>query len=263
MSEQLLITGQKPRSWTPQEAPVIYQHLEVPNWAPWLAASMDSLAERSQVFQEGQIVLMGLGNLPLASLSTNRIFWDGNRGTLPTWDDVAGDPTTYEKTYIPNGNTLVLMSMNVTPTQQGKGLTKIMLEHMGKVAQKIGIQYVIGSFRPSEFGKFKAIPGNAESDFGDYCNLTREEDGLPKDAWIRSLTRNGMKPLAVDRNAMTVPVSLDEFIQIMNSGYNQGMWQEVAPDIWECGEVGRWIIDRNLEKAIYKESNLWGIIQKT
>lgn len=116
----------------------------------------------------------------------------------------------------------------------------------------------MGSFRPSQFGKYKAQPGKWNTSFEEYCEM-RRSDNLPIDNWLRSLVRNGMQPLAVDKNAMTVEMPINEFQELINN-YNVGMWKEVATDIWECGEVGRWIIIKNEDKAIYKESNLWGHI---
>jgi hypothetical protein len=85
------------------------------------------------------------------------------------------------------------------------------------------------------------------------------EDGFPVDSWLRNLVRNGMVPLTVDQNAMTVTASLDQFNQYKTS-YNPDKWKEVGPGLWECGEVGRWTIDNISNAATYKESNLWGLL---
>lgn len=118
MEKHIQIENIATGNWTPQDAEKIYNILEKPNWAPWLEASKESIEGRSIVFPQGQLVIKSIDGTPIASLSTNQIYWDGKVEALPTWDDVAGDPTTYEKTYHPNGNALVMMSMNVHPEHQ-------------------------------------------------------------------------------------------------------------------------------------------------
>ena len=66
--------------WNPKNIGLIHQHLELPNWAPWLAASLESMTGRSDVFPEGQLVVWdNVNSLPAASLSLNRISWNKER----------------------------------------------------------------------------------------------------------------------------------------------------------------------------------------
>lgn len=247
-------------SWQSKDVSAIYTQLEHPNWAPWLEAAPDSLAGRVISFPDGQLVAKSLDGKPLASLSMNKIFWNGNKNNLPTWDEVAGDPTTYDKTHIPTGNTLTMMSMNVHPEHTGEGYAKKLIEQAKVLAVKLQVDYLIGSFRPNEFGKYKLEHLSEDMDFATYCNLKRA-DGLPVDAWLRNLTRNGMEPLAVDPSAMTVSVSMDEFEKYMQE-HKPTVWKQTSSDIWECEEVGYWKLDYNNGVAVYKESNLWGLIWK-
>lgn len=253
-SESIGISGAfTSATWADKSTAQIYTHLEVPTWAPWLAATAESLAGRAHVFAPGQLVLWDeQSNMPAASLSTNRISWNGDIAILPSWDDVAGDPTTYEHTYDPHGNTLTLMSMNVRPDLNGKGLARKLIEQVQCLAQDLQVQHLIGSFRPNEYGKYKLNTANPVG-FAEYCALTRP-DGLPVDGWIRNLTRNGMKPLKVDSQAMIVSIPISEFNQI-----KQPHWKLVN-DQWECGEVGSWTVNENTGLATYIESNLWGYI---
>ena len=57
----------------------------------------DSIKGRSIIFPQGQLMLKSKEGLPIASLSTNRVEWNGDMVTLQSWDDYAGDPTTFEK----------------------------------------------------------------------------------------------------------------------------------------------------------------------
>ena len=247
-----IITG----NWEIEDVPGIYAELEVPNWAPWLAASQESLMGRVQVFPEGQLIVKSIDDLPLASLSMNKISWDGDPNSLPCWDEVAGDPTTYEKTYEPEGNTLVMMSMNVHPEYQGHGYARNLIAGAKLTAMSLGVKHLIGSFRPNEYGKHKLAYGSNSLDFGSYCQAVRE-DGWPIDSWIRNLTRNGMQSMGVDEKAMTVACSIDEFTELQRT-YKPEIWRKNTEGLWECGEVGAWEVVG--EDAIYKESNLWGYI---
>lgn len=248
--------------WNPESAIEIYQTMEQHNWAPWLAASPDSLIGRSRVFPEGQLLLRGPNNEPLASISTNRTSWNGQTINLPSWDEVAGEPTTYEATYQNNGNALILMSMNVNPKYKKNGLATTLVKEVQELTEELGVEYLIGSFRPSEFGKFKAEKGPIP--FADYISMKAEKaDGLvPLDAWIRSLTRNGMQPLKIDEHAMCVTIDLLEFEELKKT-YKPECWKESSSDIWECGEVGQWQINLITGTATYIESNLWGILPGT
>ncbi len=247
------------KKWSPETALQIHNTMEVVNWAPWLSASPESLIGRSYVFPEGQLLIQSSNGFILASVSTNRIQWSGCIEELPDWDTVAGDPTTYETTYNPKGNTLTLMSMNVHQEYRKFGLATQLIHAVQECAHQLGVIYIAGSFRPSEFGRYKAhhqvIP------FSEYVQKKRE-DGLPYDPWIRSLTRSGMIPLKVDSHAMTVTLPIDE-LQSLRETYQPELWQEGVNGVWECGEVGQWTIDETTGLATYQESNLWGIIPGT
>ena len=242
-------------SWTPGEAEQLFTALEEPNWAPWLAAGVPSIAGRATVFPEGQLV-MKEGSLYVASLSLNRIQWDGNSKTLPSWDDVAGNPTDYSMTYSPKGNTLVLLSMNVAGAWKGKHIPGKMITEAMVVAKTLGIEHLVGSFRPSGYGAAKKALGYGLS-FEQYCTLTREGSDKPVDPWLGSLWHMGMQMIAVDHKAMTVAVTPDEFAGY-KAQYKPDMWQAITSGVWECGEVGKWSVDPETHVAIYQESNIWG-----
>jgi len=266
---------QKTQSWSPDLIPVILQDLEQPNWAPWLAAGYESLIGRIQVFPEGQIVLLNETEAPIASISTNRIYWNGRPESLPSWDEVAGEPTTYENTYQPEGNAIVLMSANVAPDYQGQGFGKVLINSVVKVASSLGgIEHIIGSFRPTGYGKHQLEYGENALPFGKYCftsDPTAIKDidyqidwspwggsGPPLDPWLRNLARNGMVPITVDPLAMQVMVSSDE-LDYYKASYKPENWFQLPDGTWLCGEVGKFYPQAN-GSYLYKEENLWGQI---
>ena len=243
-------------SWKDTDIKLLHKELEIPNWAPWLAASLETMKTRASVFPAGQLVLTE-NTQPKVSLSTNRINWNGNIDHLPSWDEVAGDMPNYKTTYQPKGNTLVLMSMNVAPMEQGKGYARKMLEEAKLLAVKLGIQNLIGSFRPSEYGKHKQhMLGNHGTplSFEQYV-YSKRDDGLPVDSWLRNLTRNGVELWKVDDSAMTVTVSFDEFMGYIPQ--EQQLWY-VTDNTIVTDQVGDWRVDYGSQTVTYQEKNIWG-----
>lgn len=244
------------RPYSSDEAPKIYEMLEVPNWAPWLRATSETLARRAEVFPEGQIAVWD-GNRPVASISLNRFNYDGNPENLPTWDQLAGDPSTYEETFVPDGNAVAMMSINVHPDYQRKGLTEDIIMAVRELRESSpGLEHIMGSFRPSQFGEYSHK--NPRANFTHYTHL-RRPDRWPKDAWLRALERNGMIRLRDDEFAMMVPnVPLEELEQYKRSYYPE-RWKEVRSGIWRCGQTGVWVVQEKV--AVYMEGNVWGILE--
>lgn len=247
--------------WKPEEAEALWWALEEPNWAPWLAASPATIAGRAKVFPAGQLVMKDAMGGYIGSLSLNQIHWDGNVHHLPSWDDVAGDPTDYSTTYMPDGNTLVLLSMNVAPAWKGKQIPSKLIDEVVKLAGALGVEHLIGSFRPSGYGEAKKGLGY-NFDFEEYCMMKRNGSTKPVDPWLGSLWHKGMQMLAVDRKAMTVTVPIAE-LEGYKTGYKSKQWVEIKPGVWECGEVGTWTVDTDTGLATYQESNMWGSLPPT
>ncbi len=235
----------------------IYE-LEKECWAPWLAASQKSLSGRAEVFPSGQLCLSA-GKIVLASLSLNRVDWDGDPANLPCWDDVAGDPTDYSQTYVSDGNTLCLMSMNVSPEARGLRLPSVLIESVKDYASEAGVLNVIGSFRPSGYGStvLEASQSHLSVPTFDEYVKTVNAKGESIDPWLRSLFKNGMRELSIDHQAMSVPITKEEFGE-----FHQPNWRMIeleGQQIWCCGETGFFFAlpDGNY---IYKEKNVWGRI---
>ncbi len=244
-------------NWSGSDIPRMHEVLERPNWAPWLSTTREQMIKASRVFPEGQLLLKGTDGEPLASISTNRIKWDGDPKSLGRWQDITDDRTC-KSTYEFDGNTLIMMWINVSKDHQGSGYAKILTEEVLRLAKSSGIDNVIGAYRPNEYGKYK-LAAELPVDFEAYCKMVRKEDGLPVDAWLRNLTRNGMRPLKVDSNAFTIDVTIGQFEQY-RSEYRPELWKMVSQNVWECGETGSWTINPAASTAAYSESKLWGIV---
>jgi GNAT superfamily N-acetyltransferase len=257
----------------------IYEHLESKNWAPWLRYSPEELDAQAQVFPEGQMFIRDEAGELVVALSTNRINWDGHVESAPSWDVMAGPDATYANTYDSSGNTLVLMSMNVDPSHQGRGLAGSIFEKVRGLAQEQDIERIAADFRPIGFGAYKRESG--KFDINEYADLCRN-DGQLRDPWLRSVTRQGAEILRSHDRAMVVRATADEVDQWSQS-FNPNSWWEVTDDqqkdqlfsahqpfqdlrrvdqVLECGETGTWYVDRESNEAVYVESNIWAEVPK-
>ncbi len=248
------------------EAVMWSTELDAPNWAPWLRYSAEMFMLMMKVFPEGQIQMRdGSGRL-IAGLNTVRVNWDGTQGTLPRLGDLIRNAEAFEESYSPNGNTLFMVKMSVAQDQQGSGLPSRCIDILRETAVMLEVSHVIGAFRPNGFGRYK-LENGPDSSFLSYCYKKRS-DGLPVDAWIRNLVRNGMVPITIDRLALTKLAPIEEFRRYMTT-YKAGEWRmfvadptslEGAGERWECGETGRWDVPAHIGSAIYTEPRLMGRI---
>lgn len=261
-------------TFTTDIAATVYAELEAPNWAPWLRFGPETLAAQMATFPAGQIVLHDDAGALVAALSSNRIDWDGDPATLTTWDDVAGADASYADTYVPDGNTFVLMSMNVAAQARGARWSSRVVDEVLTYARDEGIEHVISDFRPSGFGRVKRDDGMF--DMARYA-VSKRADGLPRDPWLRALTRRGMQQLRLDPRAMAVEATTDELDGWRRTHRPEAWWQVIDPRaidhllswldpseldrvdaVWECGETGTWFCDHSAGRALYLETNVWG-----
>lgn len=249
-------TNFKIENWNPADAAEIYR-LEESGWAPWLRKSEKLIATIAEKFPDTQLVARNKNGLIVATMTANRINWDGDPSSLKGYDDIVGgsvESSNYLKTYKPDGNTICLIASTVDPRFKKYGLGIKLGETMKVKAIELGVKHLIGPFRPSRYGAYKLENGPIE--FEEYCKLTRF-DGKPGDPWLRSVTSLGMKPLRKDDHSLTVNIPLEKFEEYKKY-YHPHLWKQLRNGLWECGEAGNWSIKGNI--ASYVEPNLWGEI---
>src|SRR6266487_6319908 len=160
--------------WKTTDAHAIYL-LEQAVWSPWLRRPEQHIVTIAKQFPQTQFLLRNRDNAIIATLTANRINWDGNPASLTTWDRVArgdGRVSDYTKTYIPDGNSLCLMSMNVDPTIQRTGQASRLVEDMRCIAKELEVKHLISPFRPNGYGAYKLEHGLIP--FAKYCAMMDE-----------------------------------------------------------------------------------------
>ncbi len=251
----------KIEKWAPADVRAI-SRLEELNWAPWLRKSSDNMRNIASHFPDTQLLARNNRGDVVAVLTANRINWDGNPHSLGTWDDVVGGSekaSDYSSTYITDGNTICLTSSAVDPLAKGEGLAAKLVTEMKQVGKELGVDHLIGPFRPSGYGAYKLEHGT--TDFVEYCGMMRE-DGQPLDPWLRNAVRLGMQPLGVAEASMVVEVPMSKFEEYKET-YHPEKWKDFGNGRWECGETGSWYVDPADNRAKYIEPNVWGKIPLT
>ena len=248
-----------------------YERLEMQSWAPWLRFSRTVLAAQVRYFPEDQFFAYD-GDGLLGALSTNRIWWDGDPGTLQSWDAIAGAHKDYRDTHDADGNTLVTLSISIAPRARGGGVATRLLEAVRSSACERGLDHVIGSYRPSGYGRFKLRSADGFLAYVDQ----RRDDGLPLDPWLRTLTRTGMERRGLDERAMVVEATLAEFevFRRVSAAWartpvaRDALLHEPALPVpvdeceyWEAAEAGTWYVHRASARAVYVESGVWGTVR--
>ncbi|WP_328394008.1 glycerophosphodiester phosphodiesterase family protein [Nocardia sp. NBC_00416] len=239
---------------------VAVHRLEAECWPSFMLTPYGTMRGRMETFPEGQLCLVDPRGRLVAALSLNRIHWDCDPASLRTWDAIAGRDGTYRETFDPEGNTLCMMAMNVSPEGRGRNLTAELIEQLVEFADRHGIEHIIGCFRPNGYGAAVTAAhraGRPIPDFEDYVR-TRRSGGDLIDPWLRTLTKHyAMDPMAIAYDAMQIRLDAVEV------EYFQGPdWELVDTDrgpAWSTGDTG-FIYPQDDGSYLYREHNVWGRI---
>jgi len=184
---------------------------------------------------EFQILLLD-GDLVIAEGNTIPVAWDGvpqSRGVDWALDtgSLAGTPTT-----------LCALEAKVSPDHHGRGLSRVLLEHMVGLARQHGLDSLIAPVRPTLKHLYPLIP------IDSYIRW-RREDGLLFDPWLRTHERMGAELLAPCPESMRVEADVAD-------------WQEWTGLVFP--EDGRYVVERALVpvaieggRGLYLEPNVW------
>lgn len=158
---------------------------------------------------------------------------DGVEGVLRQAFDVGGEPTT-----------LSALVAVVDPRQQGRGLSRLVIEGMRAVAVRHGLDALVAPVRPTLKSRYPLTP------IERYLTW-RRGDGMLFDPWLRVHERLGAEILGVCSASLVTEGSVAEWEE----------WTGMAfPDSGEYVVEGALVpvaINREIDLGRYVEPNVW------
>jgi GNAT superfamily N-acetyltransferase len=118
--------------------------------------------------------------------------WDGSMEDLPTGIDAAGLRAVSDQA---PPTALCALAAEVDSGQQGRGLSRVIIQAMGALARDTGLESLIAPVRPSIKDRYPLIP------IEEYAQW-RRGDGLPFDPWMRVHARLGATVLRAEPESM-------------------------------------------------------------
>jgi GNAT superfamily N-acetyltransferase len=172
------------------------------------------------------------------------IRWDETASALPDGYDGALISAVIGQETSVRADTLSIMAAAVRADRQGRGLAGKILTALRERASAAGLQRVIAPVRPELKARYPLSP------MASFARWTRT-DGLHIDPWIRTHQRLGARILAPAPRSMTITGAVAE-------------WEDWAAMVFP--ESGQYVvpaaldlvtIDREQDRGIYTETNLW------
>ena len=191
-----------------------------------------------------QLILVDDTGAALAVANAVPIFWDGTLSGLPSgWDDTVLRSISGHELHTA-ANTLVALSITISPERQGTGLSYKMLEEIKRVAEKSGFAHLIVPVRPS------LKPMYPLTSIEKYVGW-KDGNNNQFDPWLRAHIKSGGKILKICHRSMTVRASITD-------------WEGWAG--MKFPESGEYIVPKALNPVIvsveqslgtYVEPNVW------
>ncbi len=161
---------------------------------------------------------------------------------------VSGMPASWRQAFV-NGfgkrapDRLCALAVLVDPDHQGRGLSRVMLEHMRALAFDRGWE-LVAPVRPSLKARYPLTPIERYAGW-------RRNDGLLFDPWLRAHERLGAEVLGIAEDSLIVEGTVAELeewtgLALLESG------SYVVP-----GALVPVEIDRERDHGVYREPNVW------
>lgn len=171
-------------------------------------------------------------------------FWDGTVEGLPSGIDevIAQGVRLRERGELPN--TLSALVAIVAPAHQGKDLSRVIVEGMGRLAALHGLGDLIAPVRPSMKSLYPLTP------IERYVRW-RREDGLPFDPWLRVHHRMNADLLRVAPQSLRIEAPVAEWEEWTGMAFPES-GSYIVPDALQPVEI-----DREEDRGRYWEPNVW------
>jgi GNAT superfamily N-acetyltransferase len=183
------------------------------------------------------------GGRVVAVAHTLPLRWDGE---LPDdgWDGV------FEKCVadLRSGtapNTLTAIEASIATEYQGRGVSRVILEHMRALAAQAGLDSLVAPVRPSWKSRYPLTPMER------YVTWTHDASGAPFDPWLRAHWRLGARIEKVAPRSMTIPGTVAQWEDWAGMRFPES-GEYVVP-----GALSPVRIDRERDEGVYLEANVW------
>ena len=177
-----------------------------------------------------------------ALVSHGEVLAEGN--SIP----VEGMPASWREAF-PNsfgGGTpdrLCALAVLVDPDHQGKGLSRVLLEHMRGLAHERGWE-LVAPVRPSLKHRYPLTPIERYAEW-------RRDDGLLLDPWLRTHERLGAETLAPEPRSLRITGSVAEWEEWVGMAFPE------SGEYTFPGGLTTVAIDREADVGRYWEPNVW------
>ena len=210
----------------------------------------DPIADRlwgrmEREFAEFQFTLADENDQVVAMGNCMPFVWDGTPEGLPAqgWDGVF-QQCLRDKDEGRAPNTLSALQAVVAPGQQGKGLSKRVIEGMQAIARRHGLRQFVAPVRPSLKSAYPLAP------IDRYVEWTHT-DGSPFDPWMRVHWRLGARVIRIAHDSMTIGGRIADW-----ETWTGLRFPETGPYIVP-GALTPVNIDAERDEGCYVEPNVW------
>ncbi|MEU4570038.1 hypothetical protein [Micromonospora sp. NPDC023956] len=209
-------------------------HDDVPK--RYLGRAGEYFAQYDIVVLDGDAVVAGGWGVPMA--------WDGSVDDLPSgYDDaliraVDGREAGIEPT------SLSFMAVAVGASHDRRGMAGVVLEELTRRACSAGLTHVVAPLRPTWKHRYPMV---SMAEYGGWTG----PDGLSIDPWIRTHQRMGARVLCPARRSMVVEGTVAEWESWAD------MLFPVTGEYVVPGALNLVLIDREQDRGVYVEENLW------
>lgn len=222
-------------------------HLHQIGWVPFMREDPVAALYWRQLldsFPQFQYVVVDETSTPVACGNAIPFHWDGSEESLPSgWDGVFEQGISDHEQQI-KPDTLSALAIVIHPGYRGKGLSKLMVKEMKRLAVERNMKRMVAPVRPSLKQTYPLIP------MEEYVQWV-SDDGLPFDPWIRTHVKTGASIIKVADRSMVIPATVEKWEEWAGMPFpSSGSY------IIEGGLVPL-DIDKEANTGLYIEPNVW------
>ena len=185
------------------------------------------------------------GDRVVAMGNTIPFAWAGPPACLPQqgWDGVF-EQAVQDRDAGRAPRALSALQAVVRPGEQGKGLSRVILESMADIAARHGLAHFVAPVRPSLKSAYPLAPMER------YARWALP-DGCPFDPWLRAHWRRGARVAGIAQRSMVITGTLAQWERWT------GMKFPESGDYVVPGALCPVQVNRERDEAVYVEPNVW------